>query len=126
LLDALGQVFIGSILLVLNVQAIGSVLRLDRWLAHTLLEAGSRGALEQRITELTATRAGVMAAVDAERRRIERDLHDGLQQRLVALGMLLGRARRSGDPDQAAALLAQAHDDSRRALDELREVAWRV
>ncbi|MBL7254108.1 sensor histidine kinase [Actinoplanes sp. LDG1-01] len=125
-LDLLGQALIGSALLALNIQAVGSVLRLDRWLAHRLLETGSRDALEQRITELTATRAGVMAAVDAERRRIERDLHDGLQQRLVALGMLLGRARRSRDADQAATLLAQAHDDAQRALDELREVAWRV
>ncbi|MBM2622878.1 two-component sensor histidine kinase [Actinoplanes sp. LDG1-06] len=125
-LDVVAQVLIGTTLLGLNVQAIGSVLRLDRWLARTLLEPGSREELEQRITELTATRAGVMAAVDAERRRIERDLHDGLQQRLVSLGMLLGRARRSRDPDQAARLLAQAHDDARHALDELREVAWRV
>lgn len=125
-LDVLAQVLIGSALLALNVQAIGSVLRLDRWLARTLLESGSRDQLEQRITELTATRAGVMDAVDAERRRIERDLHDGLQQRLVALGMLLGRARRSRDPDQAAKLLTQAHHDAQRAIDELREVAWRV
>jgi signal transduction histidine kinase len=120
------QVVIGSALLAVNVQAIASVLRLDRWLAGNLLEPSDREDLEQRITELTTTRAGVMAAVDAERRRIERDLHDGLQQSLVALGMLLGRARRSRDPDQATRLLGQAHDDAQRALDELREVAWRV
>jgi signal transduction histidine kinase len=62
--------------------------------------------------------------VDAERRRIERDLHDGVQQRLVALGVLLGRARRN--PDAAADLLAQAHEESRHVLEDLREVAWRV
>ncbi|WP_250007394.1 sensor histidine kinase [Actinoplanes sp. M2I2] len=120
------QVLIGGLLLALNVQAIGSVLQLDRWLARSLLEPGSREELEQRITELTTTRAGVMAAIDTERRRIERDLHDGLQQRLVALGMTLGRARRSRDPEQASQLLIQAHDDATRALAELREVAWRV
>jgi len=120
------QIVIGSALLALNIQAVASVLRLDRWLAGNLLEPGDREDLEQRITELTTTRAGVMAAVDAERRRIERDLHDGLQQRLVALGMMLGRARRSRDPEQATRLLGQAHDDAQRALDELREVAWRV
>ncbi|MCM4078478.1 sensor histidine kinase [Paractinoplanes hotanensis] len=120
------QIVIGSALLALNIQAVASVLRLDRWLAGNLLEPGGREDLEQRITELTTTRAGVMAAVDAERRRIERDLHDGLQQRLVALGMMLGRARRSHDPEQATRLLGQAHDDAQRALDELREVAWRV
>jgi signal transduction histidine kinase len=66
-------------------------------------------------------------AVDAERRRIERDLHDGLQQRLVALAMLLGRARRpERTPEQAEALLRQAHEESEGVLAELREVAWRV
>jgi signal transduction histidine kinase len=68
----------------------------------------------------------MMDAVDGERRRIERDLHDGVQQRLVALGMLIGRARRSHHPDRADQLLLQAHEESRRALTELREVAWRV
>ena len=122
----LEQILFGSALLALDLQALASVARLDRWLARTLLEGGSREALHQRITELTVSRAGVIEAVDAERRRIERDLHDGLQQRLVALGMLLGRARRSHDPDRARDLLAQAHDDTQRAVDELREVAWRV
>jgi signal transduction histidine kinase len=49
-------------------------------------------------------------------------LHDGVQQRLVALGMLIGRARRSGDSE----LLRAAHEESQRALAELREVSWRV
>src|SRR5262249_50706402 len=70
----------------------------------------------------SASRAGIVEAVDAERRRIERDLHDGLQQRVVALGMLLGRARRSGSAD----LVRQAHEESQRILEELREIAWRV
>lgn len=120
------QVLIGSALLVVNVQAIGSVAALDRRLARALLEPSSRAELRRRITELTASRAGVIAAVDAERQRIERDLHDGLRQRLVALGMLLGRARRSTDPGKASELLGQAHQDAQRAIDDLREVAWRV
>lgn len=120
------QVAIGSALFVVDLQAIASVAALDRRLAHTLLETSARAALQRRIDELAASRAGVIAAVDAERQRIERDLHDGLQQRLVALGMLLGRARRSRDPDKAAELLAQAHEDAQHAVDDLREVAWRV
>jgi len=120
------QVLIGSALLGINVQAIASIAAVDRRVAHSMLEAGGREALQQRINELTASRAGVIAAVDAERRRIERDLHDGLQQRLVALGMHLGRARRSRDPETARQLLAQAHQDAQQAIDELREVAWRV
>ncbi|TDB74746.1 sensor histidine kinase [Micromonospora sp. KC723] len=122
----LTQVVIGSALLVVNLQAIASIAALDRRLARALLQASSREALQRRIDELTASRAAVMSAVDAERQRIERDLHDGLQQRLVALGLLLGRARRSRDPDTARELLVQAHVDTRRAIEDLREVAWRV
>ncbi|RLQ06028.1 two-component sensor histidine kinase [Micromonospora sp. BL1] len=120
------QVLIGAALLAVNLQAMAGVGTLDRRLAHRLLESHTREALQRRISELAVSRAGVIAAVDAERQRIERDLHDGLQQHLVALGMLLGRARRSRDPDKARALLTQAHEDAQRAVDELREVAWRV
>jgi signal transduction histidine kinase len=124
--DVLLQVVIGAALLVVDLQAVATVAALDRRLARRLLDSGSRADLERRIGELAASRAEVVAAVDAERRRIERDLHDGLQQRLVALGMLLGRARRSRDPDQARDLLAQAHADAQRAIEEMREVTWRV
>ena len=120
------QGLIGAALLLVNLQAIASVATLDRWLARSLLESNTREALQRRITELAVSRAGVIAAVDAERQRIERDLHDGLQQHLVALGMLLGRARRSRDADKARELLAQAHEDAQRAVDDLRDVAWRV
>ncbi|MGK5739902.1 sensor histidine kinase [Micromonospora sp. URMC 103] len=124
--DLLLQVVIGAVLLLLNVQAVASVGALDVRLARALLGRGTRAALEARVRELATTRAGVIAAVDAERQRIERDLHDGLQQRLVALGMLLGRARRSRDPERTYALLGQAHEDVQRAVEELRDVAWRV
>ncbi|MFC0506960.1 sensor histidine kinase [Micromonospora costi] len=124
--DFLLQVLIGAILLLLNVQAIASVGALDLRLARSLLGRGTRAALEARVRELATTRAGVIAAVDAERQRIERDLHDGLQQRLVALGMLLGRARRSRDTERTYALITQAHEDVQRAVEELREVAFRV
>src|SRR5688500_2811250 len=86
--------------------------------------APSREELAQRVEELSRTRDAIVAAVDDERRRIERDLHDGVQQRLVALGMLLGRARRH--PDRADELVARAHDEARTALVELRDVSWRV
>ncbi|MBM0279641.1 sensor histidine kinase [Micromonospora tarensis] len=126
LADALSQVTVGAVLLLLNVQALASIAALDVRLARRLLGPGSRAELTRRVQELTSSRAGVIAAVDAERQRIERDLHDGLQQRLVALGMLLGRARRARDTDRTRALLAQAHQDVQRAVEELREVAWRV
>ena len=114
----------GVVLLFVEVQGILGVVALERRVAHRFLGVSERELLRQRIEQLAASRAGVVEAVDAERRRIERDLHDGVQQRLVALGMLLGRARRN--PAKADELLRQAHDESARVLEDLREVAWRV
>src|SRR4051794_766690 len=66
-------------------------------MARLLLEPGERERLSARVDTLEETRAGMVAAADAERRRIERDLHDGAQQRLVALPMTLGRAKATED-----------------------------
>jgi signal transduction histidine kinase len=123
--------FVGSGLVLgfLALQGLIGVVRLERRLARRFIGPTTADALRRRIEELSASRAEVVAAIDAERRRIERDLHDGVQQRLVALGMLLGQARRNtaaGRPDRSAALVEQAHDESRQILDDLREVAWRV
>ena len=65
-----------------------------------------------------------MDAAEAERRRIERDLHDGAQQRLVALAMELGRAKAkfADDPDAARVLVDQAHAQAKEALTELRNL----
>jgi signal transduction histidine kinase len=112
------------VLAFLAVQGLIGVVRLERRLVHRFLGPTAADALRRRIEELATSRAEVVAAVDSERRRIERDLHDGVQQRLVALGMLLGQARRH--PDRSADLVERAHEESRRILDDLREVAWRV
>ncbi len=118
---------LAAVLAFLNVEGILAVGRIDRWTADRLLGPGPGAAYERRIAELSTARSEVVAAVDAERRRIERDLHDGVQQRLVAVGMLLGRARRLPSADaKLAALLRQAHDEAADALVELREVSWRV
>ena len=78
------------------------------------------------LAEVRASRARIVEATDAERRRVERDIHDGAQQRLVALSLALGRARTrlgpSADPELEASL-AQASDEVRQALVELRELA---
>ncbi|GAA3888136.1 sensor histidine kinase [Saccharothrix violaceirubra] len=116
--------FVGLVLLYIESQGIAGVARLDAAAARRLLGRGEAEVLRERVGELAASRAGIVAAVDAERRRIERDLHDGVQQRLVALGMLLGRARRH--PERADELVAQAHEEAREVLDDLRAVAWRV
>ena len=72
-------------------------------MARLLLEPGERERLSARVDTLEETRAGMVAAADAERRRIERDLHDGAQQRLVALAMTLGPRPRLRGPDPHAA-----------------------
>ncbi|MFD7664797.1 sensor histidine kinase [Streptomyces sp. NPDC059788] len=113
-------------LLFISLQAVFGVATLEARLARHFLGPTQERELQRRVAELASSRAGVVAAVNDERRRIERDLHDGVQQRLVALGMLLGRALRSKDEAHAAGLLRQAHAESRQALTDLREVAWRI
>ncbi|MFH8367534.1 histidine kinase [Streptomyces sp. NPDC018031] len=122
----LGSGLGGVFLLFLALQGVLGVATMEGQLARHFLGPSRQDALERRIAELASTRAGVVEAVHDERRRIERDLHDGVQQRLVVLGMLLGRARRAQDPGKITALIAQAHAESRQALTDLREVAWRV
>jgi signal transduction histidine kinase/uncharacterized protein YhfF len=85
-----------------------------------------RATLRARDAEVAAARARVLDAADGERQRIGRDLHDGAQQRVVALGHLIGIARRKlGDdvPPAAAELLERAQEEARLATDELRELA---
>jgi signal transduction histidine kinase len=83
-----------------------------------------RGA-EERIAVLEETRAGAVDLQESELRRIERDLHDGAQARLVALGMSLGMAEQklASDPAAALALLAEARQGTHEALEELRSLA---
>ncbi|WP_433717699.1 sensor domain-containing protein [Actinoplanes sp. CA-051413] len=92
--------------------------------------AGARAALartlltgpDARITELTRSRVRLVDAFEAERARIERDLHDGAQQRLVALTMMLGLARLDAPAGPLTTLLTRAQDEAERALTELREL----
>lgn len=77
-----------------------------------------------RVIELTRSRARLVDAFEAERRRIERDLHDGAQQQLVALTMTLGLAELElrGQDSGAAPLVSRARDEARQALDQLRSL----
>jgi signal transduction histidine kinase len=81
--------------------------------------------LQARTDHLQASRARGVDAAEAERRRIERDLHDGAQQRLLAVAMDIGRARTKldSDPEGARALIEQAHTGTREAIGELRDLA---
>jgi signal transduction histidine kinase len=93
-------------------------------IVHALVRAGARSQ-EPRMTELKQTRAEVVGAQEDELRRIERDLHDGAQARLVSLAMSLGLAesRLDEDPTRARELMAEAQDQARTALRELRDLA---
>jgi len=95
----------------------------DAAVARGLLGSG-REELTARIGELETSRAKVMDAAEMERMRIERDLHDGAQQRLVSLAMDLGRAKAKfgTDPEAAAEIVSQAHDQAKEALTELRNL----
>jgi signal transduction histidine kinase len=99
------------------------VTRADETSARALLGPGRSEELAQRVESLARSRADIVAAADAERRRIERDLHDGAQQRLVSLAMNLGMAReRLADaPEPVRRAIAGAHDEAVLALSELRE-----
>jgi signal transduction histidine kinase len=97
------------------------------WLARLAVRAflgTSRHALERRVVELRDTRARSVDAAVEERRRIERDLHDGAQQRLVAVGMDLGLAleKFEDDPESARKLVDDAHREAQRAIGELRSL----
>ncbi|MFI8822336.1 sensor histidine kinase [Streptomyces sp. NPDC053431] len=113
---ALGLVLLPLLLLPLTALA-GARAALGR-----ALLAPREAELRDRIGEVTASRARLAAAFEAERRRIERDLHDGAQQRLVALTMTLGLARYDAPPGPLADQLAKAHAEAGQVLTELREL----
>jgi signal transduction histidine kinase len=99
----------------------GTVARPETRIASALLGPGRAGELQRRVEDLTQSRAGVVDAADAERRRIERDLHDGAQQRLVSLAVNLGLARvtLTGLPDDARQVIDVAHREAKDAIAEL-------
>ncbi|GLZ58411.1 sensor histidine kinase [Micromonospora sp. NBRC 107095] len=98
--------------------------RLQAWPGRRLLPPPPGVDLSLRVAELTATRAAALDAHAVELRRIERSLHDGTQNRLVAVNVLLGAARRAvrRNPDRADEILGQAQDAAEQALGELRTV----
>ncbi len=100
--------------------------RIQLALARGLLAPGKREILSERVDALQESRSRVMDAADAERRRIERDLHDGTQQHLVSVAMTLGLAQAKLDQGMSGPmireLIDQAHRESKDAITELRNV----
>jgi signal transduction histidine kinase len=93
-------------------------------LAQWLLGPSRRTLLAARVDALSESRSRLVDTMLLERRRIERDLHDGAQQRLVTLAMGLGIAREKmeADPEVARALVAEAHEEAKRAIREIRDL----
>ncbi len=113
----------GLIMLVAAPYLSAGVAALDVKAAQVLLGPNRAEELEHRVERLTQTRAGVVDAADAERRRLERNLHDGTQQRLVSLAIRLGMARATpGGAAEAQQVIAEAHEETKAALAELRNL----
>lgn len=98
---------------------------LHRLLSRTLVIPSREAELSAQVQTTTAQRAGAVRAAELERTRIERDLHDGVQPRLVSVGMTLGLAQQKIDSDPAVAktLIDEAHTSTKAAITELRQLA---
>ncbi|MBP8537820.1 sensor histidine kinase [Streptomyces sp. MK37H] len=118
---AFGIAVLGVVLLMLGAYALGVVAGARAGLTRLLI-APREAELGTRVVELTRSRLRLVDAFEAERRRIERDLHDGAQQRLVGLTMTLGLARLDAPPGPVADQLAKAHEEADKVLAELREL----
>ncbi|MFJ9890436.1 sensor histidine kinase [Streptomyces sp. NPDC091287] len=119
--EAFAVLLAGVVLLPLLTWPLGVVARGRAVLTRALLSPPD-SALDSRIAELDRSRTRLVDAFEAERRRIERDLHDGAQQRLVALSMTLGLARLERPAEPLGGLLDRAHEEASVALVEIREL----
>ncbi|MFI7098812.1 sensor histidine kinase [Streptomyces sp. NPDC050161] len=97
------------------------LVRLEDLVGRAVLGVSRSDELERRVEDLTESRAGAVDAADAERRRIERDLHDGAQQRLVSLALNLGLAKATLTdlPPEAKDVIDAAHREAKDAIEEL-------
>ena len=116
---------LGLLLLPLAPRVIHAFARADATVARWGLSESRTKALEERVESLRETQARSVDIAMADRRQIERDLHDGAQQRLLSLGMDLGMAleKFESDPEGARALVGDAHAELQRAISELRNLA---
>jgi signal transduction histidine kinase len=121
--DAIGAGLLGLVVLHLAFRCNDRLLAAHFRLTRAVLSPG-RATLERRVAQLARTRHDAVDTSAAELRRIERDLHDGAQARLVAMGMSLGivEALLDKNPEQARELLAKARAESAEALAELRDL----
>jgi signal transduction histidine kinase len=130
--EALLAMLIGLVAATAAAAFVLEVARAHAHLGRVLLGPSGRERLEERVEILTESRSKSVEAAIVERRRIERDLHDGAQQRLVSLAMKLGMARQKLDKETsensgvtgepAAELVGEAHEEAKLALAEIRDL----
>ncbi|WP_243228423.1 sensor histidine kinase [Microbacterium sp. CIAB417] len=115
----------GILGVVLSAAAIVGLALLHRVIARALIVPSREAELTEQVRTTSAQREGAVRAADVERTRIERDLHDGVQPRLVSVGMTLGLAQQKIDDDPATAkeLISEAHTSTKAAITELRQLA---
>jgi signal transduction histidine kinase len=123
--EALASAVLGALILWVGIPALGALGRFYGAYAQLLLGSNEDPVLTAQVSDLRDARSRIIEAADAERRRIERDLHDGAQQRLVALSLNLRMAeKRAAEGDPAAAeLVRSAGEEAGLALKELRDLA---
>jgi len=116
---------LGWLLVALLPRVIAALAAVDVALARALLAPSESAALQQRVSDLQESRDASTESAALELRRIERDLHDGAQQRLVSVAMNLGMAKEhldEIDDPRARDLVGRAHDEAKQAIVELREL----
>ncbi len=116
---------VGIISALVALAAIVGLAILHGVISRAILVPSREAQLAEEARASNQQRAGAVRAADVERTRIERDLHDGVQPRLVSVGMTLGMAQQKidDDPDAAKALIAEAHTSTKAAITELRQLA---
>ncbi|WP_194410323.1 sensor histidine kinase [Microbacterium cremeum] len=115
----------GIITVVVAAASIVGLAALHGILSRAIIVPSREPQLAEAVRTSTQQHAGAVRAADVERTRIERDLHDGVQPRLVSVGMTLGLAQQKIDADPAAAkeLISEAHTSTKAAITELRQLA---
>lgn len=123
-LIAIIVLLMGIVIAVPTALLINLTAKLHGQLGLLLLGTSQEEVLTERVEELTESRSAIMRAMHMERTRIERDLHDGAQQQLVALAMDLGRAREKmdSDPEGAREIIDISHERAKRVMTEMREL----
>ena len=118
-------VLVGVIAIIVPAALLLGIALLHGVLVHAILVPSREAQLVEQARTAGVQREGAVRASELERTRIERDLHDGVQPRLVSVGMTLGLAQQKidDDPDAAKALLAEAHTSTKAAITELRQLA---